>query len=257
MATWAGQRKFLYASVVIAIIAVFIGIPVFISTYEKPTCFDNILNNNEEGIDCGGSCARLCQSAFLPPAVQWTKIEKVADGLFNVAAYIINPNTNGTAINVPYLYSLYDKNGELVITTKGETTLPAHRNTIAFVGAVNTSKRTPTRAVFEFIMPPHWQKSHDTLGDLTITDKKYTEDSTSSSLEVTITNRALTPYSNIYIFAVLYDGNNNAIGFSRTRIDTIDPRASVIAPFTWPTTRNGAVTSIEILPVTPPVIDAQ
>lgn len=257
MATWATHRKFLYASSVIGVLVVFVAIPIFYSTYHKPTCFDNILNGGEEGVDCGGPCSRLCQSAFLAPAVPWTKIEKVADGLYNVAAYIVNPNTNGAALNVPYLYSLYDKAGELITTTKGETTLPAHRNTVAFVSAVNTSKRIPTKAVFEFTAVPHWQKSHDTLGDLAITDKKYTEDEGGSSLQATITNQSLVPYLNIYIFAILYDENNNAIGFSKTRIDTIEPGASIVAPFTWPTSRNGAVASIEILPVASPVIDVQ
>ncbi|MDB5259232.1 MAG: hypothetical protein JWO73_440 [Candidatus Taylorbacteria bacterium] len=257
MAAWATQRKTTYASLVIIVLLICIALPVFLTTYHKPSCADGILNGGEEGIDCGGVCPRLCQSAFLAPLVSWAKTEKVADGLYNVAAYIINPNVNGAAVNVPYVFSLFDKEGELIVATKGATTLPAHRNTLAFVPAVDTGKRIPAKAVFEFAATPLWQKSHDTIGDLAIIDKKYAEDETSSSLDVTLQNRALYPYANVYVFAILYDADNNAVGFSRTRVDSLAPGASDTAPFTWPVGRSGRVASIEILPLTVPVIDAK
>jgi hypothetical protein len=169
----------------------------------------------------------------------------------------VNPNTNGAATNVPYSFSLFDKNGQIIVTATGVTTLTPHRNTLAFISAVDTGKRTPTKVTFEFTAVPHWQKSHDTIDQLAITNKAYDEDENSSRLNVTLENRGLGSYLNIYVFAILYDINGNVIGFSRTYLDGLAPGASDVAPFTWPITHGGRVSSIEILPITPPVIDAQ
>ena len=239
-------------------LVVLIGIPAFLILYKAPTCFDNIMNGNETGVDCGGSCTRLCQNSFFPPHVVWggAKFEKVADGLYNIASLIENQNINGAAVNVPYRMSLFDANGLSILVREGTVDLYPQRNSLAFEPVINVGKRIPAKVFFEFTQAPVWFKSHDALSGLGIIDKKYSEDDNSSSLEVTLENRSLLPYKNVSVSVVLYDKNNNAIGFSRTIVDLISPQnGRAIAPFTWPISRNGAVTSIEVLPIIAPVSD--
>ncbi len=97
--------------------------------------------------------------------------------------------------------------------------------------------------------------SHDTLENLAVTDKKYFEDENSSSLEVEIENKGLTPLRDITVGVVLSDIEGNVIGFSKTFMDGINPKSKDIAPFTWPLNRKGAVVTIEALPVVEPVRD--
>lgn len=258
MASWSSRRKFTFSSIIIIGLIVIIGVPAFFYFYKAPTCMDRIMNGDETGIDCGGSCVRLCQSSFLAPQIVWggAKFEKVAEGLYNVAALIENKNVNGAALNVPYKIALFDAEGILITEQKGTVTLYAHRNSLAFNPAVNVGKRTPVKATFEFLQAPIWFKSHDALDKLAIVDKKYTEDTTSSSLEVVIENRGLLPYQDINVSVILSDPNGNAIGFSRTTIDSIAPKSGrEVAPFTWPISRNGAVTSIEVVPIILPTVD--
>ena len=260
MATWSSRRKtFIALSLLFFILAVIAGV-YFLIFYKAPTCFDRIQNGDETGVDCGGSCMKLCQSAFLSAKIEWGggKFEKVAEGLYNVASYIINPNTSGAALNVPYRFALFDSKGILITERQGSISLPAHRNTLAFQAALNTGKRIPAKATFEFLAPPVWFKSHDALSDIAIVDKKYVEDSKekSSSLEVTLENKSLYPYKNITVAAVLYDIDANAIGFSQTQIDAIGANGGrEIAPFTWPYDRQNKVVSIEALPSATPVRD--
>ena len=262
MATWSSRRKFLYGGTLLVVVIAIVGGIFFSLFYKAPTCYDRIMNGDEKGVDCGGSCIKLCQSTFLPAKIAWGggKFEKVADGLYNVAAYIVNPNTNAAAVKVPYKFSIYDGKGLIVTTREGVIDIPAHRNTLAFEPAVLVSKRIPAKVTFEFLAPPLWFKSHDTLEGITIIDKKYSEDSKNSSLEVTLENESLLPYKNITVSAVLSDKDGNTIGFSRTLIDSISPKSAgqphrEIAPFTWPKSRNGEVVSIEALPVAVPVRD--
>ncbi|NDE68092.1 hypothetical protein EB052_00630 [bacterium] len=254
MASWATKRKLAYISIITVLAAVFVALPLYLSYYKAPSCSDRIQNQGELGIDCGGPCARLCQSAFLPPEVSWTKFEKVSEGIYNLGAYIINPNINGAVVAASYKFSLFDRDGILITEVPGTTIIPSHRNTLAFAASVSTQKRPVVRAIFEFTQPPLWQKSFDSLGGISIIDKKYSEDKDGSSLEVFIQNNILLAYNKIRLGAILYDDSDNAVGFSSTVIDAIAPGKKELAVFTWPLSRKGKVASIEILPVATPIL---
>lgn len=249
MSSWSKRRRTLYATVVVVILVGAVIVPGFLVFYKSPTCTDGKKNGSETGIDCGGSCQRLCQSSFLPPSLAWTRFEEVAPKLYNIAAYLVNPNTEGEAVDVPYHLAMYDSRGVLITDTTGTVTLPPHRNTIAFKGAVNVGERIPAKALFEFTAAPNWHKKTDTLSAIVVGDKKYTEDPSGSSLVVTLKNPSVYAIENVAVYAVLYDKDGNALGFSKTIVDEIPAKGQALAPFTWPIDRKGAVISIEVLPV--------
>jgi len=256
MSSWAGRRKFSYAAILFIAIALIVGIPAYKLFYKAPTCSDGIANGNELGVDCGGSCIMLCQSDFLPPRIEWggAKFEKQSDGLYNVASYIVNPNINGGAMNVPYKMTLYDSAGLLITDRVGTLTLYPRRNTLAFQTAINTDKRIPTKVTFEFTSPPVWYKSSDRLGGINILDKNYVDETNTSSLQVLLENKNLQPYQNLLVSVVLYDVDSNAIGFSQTRVDSIAGKnGRQVAPYTWSFARDGKVAKIEVLPIIAPV----
>lgn len=247
MDNWAKKRKLIYASIAILFIVSVIGIPSFLLFYKAPTCFDGKQNGGEKGIDCGGRCQLLCQSDFFPPTVSWTRIDKVIDGVYNVSAYIINPNNDGEAKNVPYKVTLFDNLGIKIASKNGTVTIPPHRNTLAFSGLINTDKYLPVRALFEFTSAPNWIKKTDELVDLVIKDMDYSESDNSSSLIVNLENSGLKDLNNINVYSVLYDSSGNTIGFGKTVVDEIKAKSTAIAPFTWNTNRNGKVVSKEVL----------
>ena len=249
MSSWSQRRKRLYGSVIWLVVIGAIGIPAFYFFYKPATCNDGIQNGNEQGVDCGGSCERLCPSAFLAPQIAWTRMQNVAPGLYNVAAYIVNPNTSAVALSVPYHVVIYDNQGIEITEYTGTVTLPPHRNTLAFSPAVKIGERTPSKALFEFTEAPNWQSAKDPLSSITIGKKTYSEDDTGSSLTVAINNTGINQIGKTDVYAILYDKDGNALGFSKTILDSIPAYGSVVAPFTWPTSQNGAVISIEVLPV--------
>ena len=249
MASWSRQRRFTYATIVIVVLVAATAIPAFFYFYKAPTCFDGIKNGNELGIDCGGSCQKLCPSSFLPPIVSWTRFEQVAPHLYNVAAYVINPNPNAGASAVPYHMALYDDQGVPINDVYGTMTLPPHRNSLAFQASVNVEQRTPIKASFDFTASPDWISATDPLPTLQVVNKRYTEDPSGSSLQVTLGNTGVFPIGRLSVYVVLYDPDHNEIGFSETVIDGIAPQSTVVAPYTWPDDRNGKVVSIEVLPV--------
>lgn len=249
MNSWAQKRRFIYGSVVAVFLLVAVGFPLWKIFYVAPTCFDGKKNGSEQGVDCGGNCKKLCASDFIPPSNTWVKFEQSAPGLYNVAAYIVNPNTSGEAFGVPYQVELFDGQGMLITQFNGTFTLTPNRNSLAFKAGVNVGSRIPAKANFKFTAIPEWHKQNDRVSKIKVSDKIYEDDKNSSSLVVTLQNDDVLPVGPFSLYVVLYNQAGNAIGFSATRIDGIAAKSTVKAPYTWPTNRNGEVVSIEVLPV--------
>ena len=255
MASWATQRRLTYVSLGALVAVVALAVPAFLLWYKPPTCSDGVQNQGERGIDCGGPCRELCQSDFVQPNVDWAGSEQVSHGIYNLAALVENPNINGASFDAQYTFHVYDNAGQLIVQKDGTMIIPANRNTLAFVSGVSTGERIPYKVTFDFTAAPEWKKSHDTLSSILLINNDYSEDAQSSSLQSTFVNNALTPYTNVTVYAVLSDAQGNEVGFSKTFIDRLNPGVKVTAPFTWPFSHNGAVVKQDLYLVTTPVID--
>lgn len=250
MSSWSQRRKLLYTIVTLVIIVIPASLIGYRVAYRAPSCFDGIKNGTEAGIDCGGACQKLCQSAFLPPKHDWTQYEQIAPGVYNLAAYVENPNPTVGATNIPFHMVLYDTKGTVISGMNGHITLGPKRNTLAFIPGVRVGNSAPGASpFFEFTAAPDWQKEADVLSHLVVGNKAYSEDGPSSSLQVSLKNAGVDPIPRMSVYAILYDKNKNAIAFSKTVVDGIPSGTSVTAPFTWPENFHGQVISQEILPV--------
>ncbi|HEY8097555.1 MAG TPA: hypothetical protein VIE65_15905 [Methylobacter sp.] len=105
--TWASRRRFIVLLIIGAVIFAFLGIFFTSIFYKAPSCSDNIQNQSEVGIDCGGPCPYLCTSQELPPTVLFTKAISNGAGRTDIVASIENINANAGAKDVPYTLALY------------------------------------------------------------------------------------------------------------------------------------------------------
>ena len=250
MATWASRRRFIYGSAAVIVLAAAIGFPTYKALYKAPSCFDGIQNGDETGIDCGGSCTKLCSSSFLAlPAPSWTRFEKIAPGAYNVAAYIVNPNPNAAASGVPYTFELIDRDGITLASHAGTFDIPAGRDTLVFDGPLKVPNQTPVRAIVDLGSSPGWQPASDTLRTLAVASTQYTETASSSALSVTLRNDGALQLPGMVVYAILEDASSTVLDFSKTLIDGIAPGSTALAPFTWPYGHDGRVVSIKVLPV--------
>lgn len=251
MATWASRRKTFYATLFIAGALLLFGIPLFLAFYNPPTCFDGLQNGRETGVDCDGKCARICPAQFLSPIVSWSRSNKIADGIYNLGAYIENPNIDAAASPVPYIFRLYDSRGLPIIERKGVTYIPPHKNILVFENAVVTKERIPARITFEFTKEIPWEKTVSGIEYLVVTDRKLDE-SGKPRLEAEIHNKNVEAFTDIDVFAVLYDINENVVAFSKTKIDRLSPNQKERVVFTWPLSFTTGVTKIEVIPTVNP-----
>ena len=245
--SWSSRRKsfFGYGFTLIVILAV--GIPLFKIFYVAPTCFDGKQNQNENGIDCGGKCARVCASAFLSPNIRWSQVDEVGNGTYNLGAYIENPNLDGAATNVEYIFKIYDKDAQLIGERTGVTYLPAHKNTLVFESGIQVGKRVPGPVTFEFTKPIQWEKTAFQNDGIIVSEKRFINEKEGALLTAVVKNTTLDSYGPFNVYAILYDAEENQVGFSRTKIDGLFRGASAGIQFTWPTEKADVLTT-EIIP---------
>lgn len=95
------------------------------SAFLKPaqSCFDNIQNQGEEGVDCGGPCKKSCLPQRLQPIelVQGVKIFYPASGRISLLAKIQNPNTEIAAKDFDYQFKVYDNQNKLLGAISGRS----------------------------------------------------------------------------------------------------------------------------------------
>lgn len=248
MFSWRFKRQLLYGGSVLLFILVVIALPLFFILYEEPTCFDGKQNGNEEGIDCGGICTKLCVAALSEPIIQWTRAFEVAPGVYSAVAMIENSNFGAEARNVSYTLRLYDVNNLLAFERVGTTYIPPETTFPIFESGMQTGDRQISRALFTFNEDPDWVRGVAVVPTLSVTGQRLSNTDRSPRIEAVVRNMNLFPAEDIRVVAIVSDKEGNAIGASQTVIDFIAREASKSIVFTWPVPFIGTPAQIDIIP---------
>lgn len=89
-----------------------IGLGIYFALFKQPaSCFDNKKNQNETGVDCGGSCSACELKTLRPLETNWVRFFS-ANGKAVLAAEIKNLNPNYATNNFSADFEVFDKNGK-------------------------------------------------------------------------------------------------------------------------------------------------
>lgn len=252
MAQWSTRRKSTYALGVLSVILILVVVPAYVLFYKAPTCTDGKMNQDELGVDCGGSCSRICSVSYVSPEIAWARADQIGEGLYNLGAYVKNVNLLGGVRRATYVFHAYDREGHLIAERKGAMTIPPHKNVIAFERAVNTQKSVPFKVTFEFTENLSWEKAIPADTTLVVVNRQYANTDTGSSLQAAIENRSLNAVKDILVQAILYDASGNVTGFSQSVIDSVGKNSQEYVAFTWRAFGTRDVASSEIIPIVTP-----
>ncbi len=234
MTSWSAKRKLIYLGIFIAFVFLIVVVPIFFISYDRPTCFDGNKNGDEAGVDCGGSCQLLCSFEAIAPQIFWSRSFKISSNLYSATAYVENSNINSEALNVPYIFKLFDSKNELITTREGNAYIPKYKIFGIFEPNIQVGNKIPTRTTFEFTKTPVWNKNNIIPPELVVRKKSLLNTDVSPRVDATIENRSVSTIKNIEVVAIVYDGKDNAIGTSRTFIDSLPPNEATDIVFTWP-----------------------
>ena len=232
MLAWSVRRRFFYLAI-IALLIIAGGVFLLWKFNPEPSCFDGRLNQNETGVDCGGSCEQVCLVEIKDLRVFWVRALPIAAGQYDVAALISNPNRQYGAKNFAYLIKLIDERGILITTKQGRASLNPEEKFVIYNSRLNVGRRQPARATLEIIELPTWQRVTQTAPALTIRQHSFSN-LPFPTLIAEVGNQTLTEWRDLEVVALLSDAAGNAFAVSSTEVELLPKKGSSEIAFTWP-----------------------
>lgn len=246
MSRWSRQRQIIIGLLVIGFLVMVSGFLIWF-LWPTPSCNDGTKNQDETGIDCGGSCPQICSNAVTPLKVLWSRVLLARSGEWYVVAQIQNQNHNVGSPKVSYSLKLLDAAGGVVGRREGETFInPDETTVILEPNIVVTSGRTPTRALVT-INPPVWAKPAQEVPIFSTNRKSFINDP-APRLGAVITNPGVVAFNDIEVLVLVAGNDENVFAASRTLVDRLNPNESRDIYFTWPTPFAEAPAVVTILP---------
>lgn len=193
----------------------------------KPTCFDQIKNGNEEGIDCGSACNKSCPQE--KPEAEALKIRDFqvveGDGIkCDLVAIIENPNSALGGQHIPYTmtWGSMQKNGEFYI-------YPGERE--RYIAEINLPCQKGVTPQIEVKEPSNWQlfREFEKPNLEIITSKSFdpkesnvSEDSYEFfSITGTTINKSPFDLKEIEVYVIIKNSSGKILGINRTTINSI------------------------------------
>ncbi len=251
MNSWSRNRKRIILSILIFVLIVLIGIPTYLLFYKAPTCFDGKMNGDERGVDCGGSCQRLCTPDSLPLILKGDpRVLSVASTTYEVVALLSNPNANASISRARYTFKLFSSDSLVPVKAiTGEVYVPKGAEVALFEGPfVLEEGVVPVRATLEWEPGTLiWEKDGQDTPALNLIASEFTRLESSPRLTALITNPNLFSVSNVDLVALLYDETGSIFAAGRTFIEALAPGEETPALFTWPRPLPGDVVEVEVV----------
>jgi hypothetical protein len=249
--SWAAGRRFIILLIVGIVGAAFVATVGIATFYKAPSCSDNKQNQDETGIDCGGSCAYLCTEQKQPPTVLFTKAIKNGEGRVDVIAKVENKNADAAAKNVRYRITLYGSDQSLIQEITGTLDLPPGASIPIFVPNIPSGKQTVVNTFLDIEKSSlQWfSMSSDTRIVPTISNVKQIGTTSAPRIEAILTNASASILSNVKAIVIVHNDKGDVIASSSTIILTIPAQGQAAATFTWNSEFTEVPASIEIIPI--------
>lgn len=242
---WAKRMRFTLVSIAAVVVALLLLAAALVFFFDIPSCTDRKQNQDEEGIDCGGSCQYLCAVSVEELYVQFARPVMPQKGRTDVIAYIENRNKNAAAKAVPYTVELHGPDGARVGTHSGIIDMPAGMVVPLFIPAAAQGSVVTTAFI---TIDPHavmWYRTEAQKDSVRVSGATLTEGST-PRITALLENPSFDAAYAVSAVAVIFDEQNTAVAASRTQIPVLRARTSLPAVFTWNTPFEATPARIEV-----------
>lgn len=248
--SWASRRQFIIISLICAVLVALVAAVAIAIFYDTPSCTDRKQNQDETGIDCGGSCARLCVAETRSPSVTFVRPLLVGQGRTDVIAYVENPNRTAAANDARFTIELYDTDG-IVVAKKARTVdLPPGATVPVYIPNVFSGNLTIARAFLTF--------DPASLVFVKYTDQRivpqYNNDAQMLGVDApritaSFSNPSAILLRDIPVVATVFDASGNAIAATQTLLAELPPQGTAQATFVWNEPFSAPPARIDVAPI--------
>lgn len=218
-----------------------IAVGIFYAIYARyirvaPSCFDNVQNQNEEGVDCGGVCAKTCTFQLENITVGDFKTFTSSPGKRTFLARVENQNTGFGAKSFRYEFDIYDASGTAILSFPGQSFI--YDSEVKYLVLANVAVPAVMDHAGLVITDHDWVPAAEMgivprFGNpLTITGDTVT----SSTVTVTgiITDDDISSFNDILIVAIFYSESGFPVGASQAQLDKIAPHETKSFSVSYP-----------------------
>lgn len=230
---WASKRRASIIAIIVVLALFAIAAVAIPALYHTPTCTDNKQNQDERGVDCGGSCQVVCRADALAPSVRFTRVLAPFPGRADVLAYIDNPNASAEAPSANYTLDLYDANHAKLATRTGSIYLPPSSTVPLFIASAYRGPGTVTEAFLTIDSATLlWTKPHARLAT-PLAESPKLESSDPPRISGVLMNQTAHVMYDTEVVASVYGASGNVIGASSTVVPSLPSQGSTPLVFTW------------------------
>lgn len=211
-----------------------------------PTCNDGVINQSENGVDCGGPCAP-CKKKI---DAQEIKIDEKHfiygnKNQFDVMASITNVNDAYGAVSFNYEFQLLDQAGNVLEKRTGNSFILPDEN--KYIIELNLySAVNPYKLNFE-IKDVVWDEFLEYAEPkLSIYQKNYYEESEKNIASGLLRNESYFDFNSIEITVVLRDANGKPVALGKNEMRTIKSQEERDFKLVWPYRFSGNVADADI-----------
>ncbi|MEK7120034.1 MAG: hypothetical protein AAB824_00640 [Patescibacteria group bacterium] len=235
-------KKQIIVGAVVGVVFVLIIILLIIAIKPSATCFDGKQNQNETGIDCGGSCAKQCVVAY-DPEIKFAKFFKVGQNSVDMVAEVSNKNYSLASDYIPYTFTLYDQAGQTLATKSGNFYILPGKSRFVIEQNIFVS-RDPAKVDFKLgsikwndmatLVPNQNMQDINNIQLLNQDPALQKDPLGNPQLFSNMVNQSFYDFDLIEIDLVAYDANNNIIADGQTFIRTVKANEKRVFSITWP-----------------------
>ncbi len=251
MNQWSRRRKRIILTIILTLLVVLIGAPLFFLFYRVPSCNDLKQNGNETGIDCGGSCRLICPASSLPLVVRGDpQVLTVQENTFEAVVLVENPNVNGEIYRAQYTLRIYDNKSIIPVKViEGTTYIPRGTMFAIFEGPfILEGSIVPDRITLEWHKESLiWQENNVPATELLVKEIKLSREDTTPRLDAIIENLSKQEVTNIDLVALISNESGNIFAASKTFIDKLSAGGQAPIIFTWPVALKDSALNIRVI----------
>ena len=198
----------------------------FLFLKPAPSCFDGIQNEGEQGVDCGGPCAKLCLPSDIQPvaAIGGVSVFTPLAGHATLLVDVVNPNSDFAADTFSYTFDLYDASGNVIQSIPGTSFIYADQTKYLVVPNAVVSGSVDHAGIT--IGNINWVPT-DQMGVIPQFSFKNIVTAQVSSDTLAVSGQIIdsdpSSFANIEIIAVLKAPQGNVVGVSNTELNSIAP----------------------------------
>ncbi len=248
--SWAAQRRLIILAIVGTVAVIVLGTIAFFIFNKPASCIDGKQNQDEEGIDCGGSCGYLCTKSVVPPVVSFVRELQQTRGRTDVIAYIKNPNPSAAAKDVRYTIELYSTDRTILAKKNGVVDLAPGAEIPVYIPNFFSGTQKAEQAFLSFDESSYfWFRSRTPPRVPLVQDARVTGTIDAPRVMATITNPFVSALRNTKLVATVFNEAGNAIAASQTVVPELGAQESVDIVFTWNEPFVESVSRIDVRPI--------